>query len=173
MELQGQGFVLRPMKLDDAASMQKHADNPNVSNFLFDRFPSPYTLQDAIAFIKSKLAEEPPTKFAITINDELIGVIGIDLRQDIYHKAPLIGYWMGEEFWGKGIMPHVVKLVADYAFTHLDIVRIQAGVFGNNPKSMRVLEKAGFTKEGILKNTISKKGLILDEHVYAILKPKQ
>ena len=69
-----------------------------------------------------------------------------------------------------GIMPQAVKLIVGYAFTHLDVIRIQAGILGNNPKSMRVLEKAGFTKEGILKNGIIKNGVVLDEHIYAVLR---
>ncbi|WP_183568488.1 GNAT family N-acetyltransferase [Mucilaginibacter sp. SP1R1] len=171
MELQGTGFTLRQWKPGDAASLQKHADNTNISDFLFDRFPSPYTLTDAEQFINSKINQEPVTNFAITIDDEVVGVIGIDFRADIYRKAPLIGYWVSEQLWGKGIMPQAVNLVTNYGFTHLDIVRIQAGVLGNNPKSMRVLEKAGFTKEGILRNSIIKNNQILDEHIYAILKP--
>jgi RimJ/RimL family protein N-acetyltransferase len=172
MELHGQGFTLRNWLEDDAESLQKHADNPNISDYLFDKFPSPYTLTDAHQFISFKMQQDPVTNFAIAVNNQVVGVIGIDFRGDIYRKAPLLGYWISEKFWGKGIMPQAVKLVVNYGFTHLDIVRIQAGVLGNNPKSMRVLEKAGFTKEGILRNSIIKKGRIQDEHVYAVLKPE-
>jgi len=65
-------------------------------------------------------------------------------------------------------MPEAVKLVVDYAFASFDIHRLHAGVFGNNPRSMRVLEKAGFVKEGVLKNAIVKNGIVLDEHVYGL-----
>jgi RimJ/RimL family protein N-acetyltransferase len=172
MELHGQGFILRNWLEHDAESLQKHADSPNISDYLFDKFPSPYTLTDAQQFISFKMQQEPVTNFAIAINNEVVGVIGLDFREDIYRKTPLIGYWISEDFWGNGIMSQAVKLMVNYGFAHLDIVRIQAGVLGNNPKSMRVLEKAGFTKEGILRNSIIKKGVILDEHVYAILKPE-
>jgi len=171
MEIKGDGFNLRELRLDDAASLQKHADNIAIFNCLLDRFPSPYTLDDALAFIKLTQADEIQTKFAIDINSEVVGVIGIDLREDIYRKSALIGYWLGQEHWGKGIMPKAVKLVVDYGFANLDIVRLQAGVLGNNPKSMRVLEKAGLVKEAVCKNAIVKNDLILDEHLYAILKP--
>ncbi|MDN3581740.1 GNAT family N-acetyltransferase [Mucilaginibacter flavus] len=170
MEITAPGFILRELRLEDAAALQKQADNPRIACFLFDRFPSPYTLTDAIDFIRLRMADEIQTKFAIVINDELAGVIGIDFREDIYRKAPLIGYWLGEQYWGEGIMTKAVKLVVDYAFTNLDIERLQAGILGNNPASMRVLEKAGFKKEGILRNGIVKKSVILDEHVYGITK---
>jgi ribosomal-protein-alanine N-acetyltransferase len=94
----------------------------------------------------------------------------LEVKEDVYRKTALLGYWLSEDFWGRGIMPEGVKLISDYAFKNLDIIRIQAGVFSNNPKSMRVLEKAGFAKEGILKNAIIKNETILDEHIYAIVK---
>jgi RimJ/RimL family protein N-acetyltransferase len=171
MEIKGDGFILRELRLTDAEPLQKHADNPEIFNALFDRFPSPYTLADAIDFIRLRIADIVQTKFAIVINGELAGVIGIDLRDDIYRKSALIGYWLGQEHWGKGVMPKAVKLVVDYGFANLDIVRLQAGVLGNNPKSMRVLEKAGFVKEGVFKDAIIKNNVVLDEHLYAILKP--
>jgi len=170
MELKGTGFTLRKWKLEDAELLQKHADNTNVSDYLLDRFPSPYTMDDAINWIKLMQNQNPVTIFVIAVEDKLAGVIGLELREDVYRKSSLIGYWIGEEYWGRGIMPEAIKLITAYAFTNFDIVRIQAGVLGNNPKSMRVLEKAGFTKEGIMKNAIIKKGEILDEHIYAICK---
>ncbi|QEC76934.1 GNAT family N-acetyltransferase [Mucilaginibacter ginsenosidivorax] len=171
MEIKSDGFILRELRLADAESLQKHADNPRIFDALLDRFPSPYTMADAVDFIGLAMAENVQTKFAIVINGEVAGVIGIDLRGDIYRKSALIGYWLGQDHWGKGIMPKAVKLVVNYGFANLDIVRLQAGVLGNNPKSMRVLEKAGFVKEAICKNAIIKNGLIFDEHLYATLKP--
>jgi len=170
MRIEGSGFTLREWKADDAGSLQKHANNKNISSFLLDRFPSPYTLDAAANWISSKLNQYPVTNFAIEINDEVIGVIGLDFRDDVYRKAPLLGYWISEDFWGRAIMTEAIKLISNYALYNLDIVRIQAGVLGNNPRSMRVLEKAGYVKEGILKNNIIKNGIILDEHIYAVIK---
>ncbi|GAA3992906.1 GNAT family N-acetyltransferase [Mucilaginibacter dorajii] len=170
MEITGADFILRELRLGDAAALQKQADNPNIACFLFDRFPSPYNLPDAIDFIRLRIADEIQTKFAIVIDGELAGVIGIDFRDDIYRKAPLLGYWLGQQYWGKGIMTQAVRLMIDYGFTNLDVVRLQAGVFSNNPASMQVLEKAGFKKEGILRSAIIKNDVILDEHIYGILK---
>ncbi|HEY9195861.1 MAG TPA: GNAT family protein [Mucilaginibacter sp.] len=170
MEIQGDGFILRKLRESDATSLQKHADNPHIADFLFDRFPCPYSLQDAEDFIALCMADEADTRFAIVIDDEVTGMVGIEMRFDIYRKSPLIGYWLSELHWGKGITSKAVKLVVAYGFAQLDIVRIQAGVLDNNPRSMRVLEKAGFTKEAVLKNAIIKKDVILDEHLYAILK---
>ena len=170
MELKGTGFTLREWRLDDAAELQKQADNPNVYNYLMDAFPHPYTMDDAVNWINMMLKQNPVLVFVIDIDGKLAGAIGLEMRYDIYSKAPLLGYWLAEQFWRKGIMTEAVKLMTAYAFANLDIVRLQAGILSNNPASMRVLEKAGFTKEGILRNGIIKNGVVLDEHIYGLIK---
>jgi [ribosomal protein S5]-alanine N-acetyltransferase len=168
MQLTGNNFVLRRWKIDDAPSLQKNANDRNVSAMLLDRFPYPYTLEDAENFISIKMKEEPVTNFAIDIVGEVVGVIGVDMRIDIYRKTPLLGYWISPAHRGKGIVNEAVELIANYAFTYLDIICIQANTLGNNPASMRVLEKAGFTKQGILPKSVIKNGEILDEHLYTL-----
>jgi ribosomal-protein-alanine N-acetyltransferase len=170
MELKGNGFVIRCWKTGDEASLQRNADNPNIFGCLMDRFPSPYTMEAAQWWVNSLLKQDPLINFAIAANDEVVGGIGLELREDVYRKTALLGYWLSEQLWGKGIMTEAVKLITHYAFANLDIIRIQAGVLSKNPASMRVLEKAGYQKEGISRNAIIKNGEILDEHVYAILK---
>ena len=170
MELKGTGFIIRGWKKGDEASLRKHADNPKVSACLMDRFPSPYTMEAAELWVNSLLDQDPLVNFAIIIDDEVIGGIGLEPRQDVYRKTALVGYWLSEELWGRGIMPEAVKLVTEYAFTQLDFVRIQASVYSKNPASMRVLEKAGYVKEGVLRNAVIKRGVVMDEHLYAILK---
>jgi ribosomal-protein-alanine N-acetyltransferase len=170
MEIQGEGFKLRGWKADDVESIQKHADNPNVYSFLLDRFPHPYTMEEAERWVNMMLLIVPNRNYVIAVEDKAVGVIGLEMRDDVYRKSPLLGYWIGETLWGKGIMTKAIKLLSVYAFAELDVERIQAGVLSNNPRSMRVLEKAGFVKEGILKNNIIKNGVVLDEHIYGIVK---
>jgi ribosomal-protein-alanine N-acetyltransferase len=170
MEINGTCFKLRGWKPEDAVSLQKHADNTHISDFLLDKFPSPYTMDDAVNWIKLMQNQDPMAIFAIDVDGNIVGVIGLELRDDVYRKAPLLGYWISEDYWGRGIMPEAVKLITEYAFKNLDVVRIQAGILSNNPKSMRVMEKAGFIKEVIMKSSIIKKGVILDEHIYAVVK---
>ena len=170
MELRGQGFKLRTFTEDDAAALQRYANNTNISDFLFDRFPSPYTMEEAIKWIAGKLEQNPVTHFVIDVDGELSGIIGIDKREDVYRKAQLLGYWLRQDYWGRGIMRQAIKLITAHAFKNLDIVRLQAGVLANNPRSMRVLEKAGFIKEGVLRCNIIKHGIVMDEHIYGIIK---
>jgi RimJ/RimL family protein N-acetyltransferase len=170
MELKGTGFIIRGWKKGDEVSLQKHADNPKVSACLMDRFPYPYTMEHAIHWVNILANQDPLVNFAITIDNEVIGGIGIEPREDVYRKTAIIGYWLSEELWGKGIMAEAVKLVTEYAFTHLDFIRIQASVYSKNPASMRVLEKAGYIKEGVMRNAVIKNGEVMDEHLYAIIK---
>jgi ribosomal-protein-alanine N-acetyltransferase len=168
MQLTGNNFVLRRWKINDAPSLQKNADDRNVSAMLLDRFSYPYTLENAEGFISIKMKEEPVTNFAIDIGGEVVGVIGVDIREDIYRKTPLLGYWISPAHRDKGIITEAVELITNYAFTHLDIICIQANTLGNNPASMRVLEKAGFTKQGVLPRSVIKGDEILDEHLYTL-----
>ncbi len=170
MELKGTNFSLREWRIDDAELLQKHANNLNVYSFLMDRFPHPYTMGDAVSWVNLMLLQMPVVTFVIAVDDKLAGVIGLEFRDDIYSKAPLLGYWLGEEFWGRGIATEAVKLITNYAFSTLNIVRIQADVLSNNHRSMRVLEKAGYINEGVLKNNIFKNGEVLDEWVYGMVK---
>lgn len=168
MQLQGSKFILRNWQAEDAAGLSENANNYQVSCYLSDRFPFPYTLAAAEKFIEGKLNDQPVVNFAIVINNEIAGGIGLEQRGDIYRRTPLIGYWLAEHYWGQGIMPEAVKLVTDYAFTELNAVSVVAVVFHKNPQSMRVLEKAGYTKQGIIRQSVIKRDEVMDEHVYAI-----
>jgi RimJ/RimL family protein N-acetyltransferase len=166
MELRGKGFIFRKLRKSDAAALQQQANNTKIAANLYDRFPSPYTLADADFFIDLKISMDPVTNFVIEVDGAFAGLIGIDFRNDVFSRSPLFGYWLGEVFWGRGIMTEAVSLFTKYAFDTFDIICLQAGVFSENTASMRVLEKAGFVKQGILKGTLFKQGKILDEHIY-------
>jgi ribosomal-protein-alanine N-acetyltransferase len=167
MEIKGSQFTLRHWQLADAPALQKHADNPKVPANLLDRFPSPYSLADAEAFINVMVNKLTVTNFAIEINGEVAGGIGLDFRDDVYRKSPLIGYWLSEQYWGHGIMTEAVKLVTQYAFTYFDAICVLAFIFDRNAASKRVLERAGYTQQGVIKQSVIKAGEVMDEHIYA------
>lgn len=165
-------YKLRPWEPADLESLVKHANNRNIARFLTNRFPFPYTPQDGMKFINMAGMDENKLFFAIEIQGEAAGGIGIHRLQDIYRKNAELGYWLSETYWGKGIMTLAVREMTQYAFNQLDINRIFARPFGNNLPSQRVLEKAGFTLEASFKGTLLKEGEILDELVYAIRRKK-
>lgn len=164
----GIGFILRPFKRGDEESLARNINNKKIYHNLLN-VPYPYTLKDAKKWIDENLKEaknKNPEKIrlAIEIAGEIAGGIGLDKIKG--HKAE-IGYWLGEKYWGQGIATQAVKLVAKYGFDKLKLKRIYAHVFPWNKASMRVLEKAGFKFEGVLKKNHKKNNRYLDSHLYA------
>lgn len=163
---------LRPFVLSDSISIAKYANNRDVSKNLRDAFPFPYSDTDALQFIMSIISSNPSTIYAIDINGEAIGAAGITLKDDVYKGNGEIGYWIGQEFWGKGISSAVVSDLIKIAFNELGLYRIYAEVFENNIASMRVLEKNGFINEAKLEKAVTKDGVKLDLYIYSKLNLK-
>jgi len=164
-------MLIREWREEDISDLVRFADNRKIWNNLADAFPSPYTKKDAIAFITKTLQDNPRKILAIDIDGLAIGSIGIFPEKDIHSKNAAIAYWVAEQYWGKGIAGAAVKLMIDYGFKNFDITRIYAKPFGYNKASHRVLEKAGFTKEAIIKNGVFKNNQYFDEHIYSIRIP--
>ena len=165
----GDGFTLRPFRLTDAKALTKHANNKKISDNLRDRFPHPYTEEGSEWFINFVLENNDPVKnFVIEINGEAAGAIGITPDQDVYRLNAEIGYWLGEEHWGKGIITAVIKAAVKYAFENLNIKRIYATPFVTTVGSSRALEKAGFIKEATIRNGVIKNNKVLDYYIYSI-----
>lgn len=167
MQLVLEGCTIRPWRLDDADSLAKHANNRKVWIALRDVFPHPYSIQDAHEFLQRAISEQPTTKFCIEVEGVAAGGIGIDPGQDVHRQTAGLGYWLAEEFWGRGIMTEAVTAFTDFWFDTFPLRRIYAEAYANNSASARVLEKAGFVFEGRLKNNVIKDGKLLDSLFYA------
>jgi RimJ/RimL family protein N-acetyltransferase len=160
---------LRKWEEADLNSLVKYANNVNVAKWLTNEFPHPYTSEDGKAFF-SMIANDNPTKaFAIEVNCEAVGAIGIFPQTDIHEKSAEIGYWLAETYWGRGIAVKAINEIVAYGFRTFGIVRIFARPFSTNVNSHRVLEKAGFMLEARLKNALFKNGELIDEFIYAKL----
>jgi RimJ/RimL family protein N-acetyltransferase len=160
--------TLRRWRRGDEASLIQHANNRKVWINLRDVFPHPYTRADADAWIQRSESESPQTSFAIEVGGSAVGGIGLTLQSDIFRRSAEVGFWLGEEYWGRGIMTEALKAVSEYAFANFDLCRIFAGVFETNPASMRVLEKAGYILEGRLMKAVTKEHRTLDQLMYAM-----
>jgi len=167
MELQLQSCVIRTWSSSDAVAVQRYANNRKIWQNLRDVFPHPYTLEDAHAFLRRVTNEKPSATFAIALPSEAIGCIGLKLGHDVHRKTAEVGYWLGEPFWGRGIMSEAVSELTRWAFGAFDLERIYAEPFANNPASVRVLERAGFACEGRLRSNVFKDGRYLDSFLYA------
>lgn len=170
MELNLGHFKIRNWRRGDEQSLVRHANNRKIWRNVRDLFPHPYTMADAEKWIALASSEKSNTNFAIEVDGAAAGSIGLVLKDDIFRRSAEIGYWLGEEFWGRGIVTEAVRAVTEYGFANFDICRIYAGVFEWNPASMRVLEKAGYELEGRMKKSATKDGQIIDELIYAIIR---
>lgn len=159
---------LRPWNIEDAESLVENANNFDIARFMSDAFHNPYTLEDAKNFIAFATKDEPIHIFAIEIDGKAVGGIGIHPQVDIMKKNAELGYWLGEKYWGNGIISRAIREIIPWAFNTYDITRIYARPFGTNIASQKVLEKAGFVLEARIKENIFKNGAYLDELIYAI-----
>jgi RimJ/RimL family protein N-acetyltransferase len=163
--------TLRAWRPGDEASLVRHADNRNVWRNLRDLFPSPYTAADAKEWIRTASVESPVANFAIVVSGEAVGGIGLRFGTDVFRRSAEIGYWLGEPLWGRGIASEAARAVSQYAFEYFDVCRLEAGVFEWNPASMRVLEKAGYAREGRTRLSVTKDGRTGDHVLYGLLRP--
>ena len=160
--------TLRPYRPGDVDALVRNANDPEVARGLTDRFPFPYTFQDAHDWISACMNPSAGHEFlAVEIEGEAAGGVGFGIIDDVHPRTAMIGYWLGRRFWNRGIMTEAVKLATDHAFTNRGVIRTEAGVYPWNRASMRVLEKAGYTFEGILRSRLFKGGRPHDEHFYA------
>jgi RimJ/RimL family protein N-acetyltransferase len=164
-----QKINIRNWQISDAQALAAVANNRNVWNSIRNEFPSPYTVMDALAWIKHANEEKPVANFAIEIGHVVAGNISCMWHKDVYAKTVELGYFIGENYWGKGIASAAVALMLEAIKKNKEIVRIEAKIFGGNGASARVLEKNNFVLEGIRKNAIFKNGVIADEQVWVYL----
>ena len=151
----------------DLRSLVAHADNRRIWLNLRDRFPHPYTRKDGAAFITHARRMTPQTFFAIEVEGHAVGGIGFVLQADVERVSAEIGYWLGEAYWGRGIMSQALVAVTRHAVESHNLTRVFALPFASNVASCRVLEKAGFTLEGRLRRSAIKDGVIEDQLQYA------
>ncbi|HKS09482.1 MAG TPA: GNAT family protein [Pyrinomonadaceae bacterium] len=170
MELKLKTCSVRSWEWRDRDSIVRHANNRNVWINLRDRFPHPYTSGDARRWLDMVVDQKPESNFAIAIANEAVGGIGFTVQPDVGRRSAEIGYWLSEEFWGRGITTEALIAVTDYAFSHYDVCRLFAHVFDWNGASARVLEKAGYTFEGRLRKSVTKDGQTIDQLMYAIIR---
>jgi [ribosomal protein S5]-alanine N-acetyltransferase len=161
--------TIRPFVRGDAESLAAHANNRNVWRNMRDLMPHPYANSDAARFIAQALEQPRPTNFAIDVDGAAVGAIGLRLKEDIERVGAELGYWLGQPFWGRGILSEAVPAMTRWALAEFQLKRVEAIVFEWNPASARVLEKAGFVREGVMRQSAVKDGQVIDRILYAFL----
>jgi ribosomal-protein-alanine N-acetyltransferase len=166
-------YLDEPAKRDKDNLIRLLSDREIYNNTL--RLPFPYTAKDAewwFRFVKeTRKKSGMDLNFAIRTKDkQLIGGISFHMKYGPASHKDELGYWLGRNYWNKGIMSKVVRSFCRYGFESLHLKRIEATVFEHNPGSSRVLEKCGFQYEGTLKKYYMKDGELIDVRLYAITK---
>jgi RimJ/RimL family protein N-acetyltransferase len=159
--------TLRPWEPADAESITALLGDHDVWINLGDRVPHPYKLEHAHQFIAFASAKSPTENFAIVVDDRAIGSVGIFPGEGMNRVSAEIGYWLGKPYWGRGIMTEAIKAMTKYAFENFQLTRIFALAFARNTGSIRALEKAGYVREGSLRQAVIKEGVVLDDYLYA------
>lgn len=164
--------TLRLWNIKNAPALAAALNNKKVLDNLRDGLPYPYTEEDAESFIVyiSSAPRHTQYNLAICVDGKVAGNIGVVRKDNVHRLTGELGYYIAEEYWGKGVMTEAVKKMCRYIFDNTDIARIFAEPFANNIASCRVLEKAGFQYEGTLRQNAIKNGQLLDMKVYAILR---
>ena len=160
---------VRSWRASDLDSLVAHANNRNIWINLRDRFPHPYTRHDGQKFIRSMRESNPETAFALAVEGAAVGGIGFVLQHDVDRVSAEIGYWLGEPFWGRGITTEALVAVTHYAIETHGLTRLFAVPFSHNAASCRVLEKAGYVREALLRRSAIKDGRIVDQFQYAFI----
>ncbi len=172
MKLRGDICTLRPWREGDQTGLISNGNDVRVAEKLSDNFPHPYTREVADEFIAECEAHEgPPMTMAITLGDAPVGSVGLIRRDNVRRYAMTIAFWLGSDYWGRGLMSEAVSLFVPYTFDAFpDITRIQSTVIHNNPASARVLEKNGFKPEGRMRECFFKNGTFYDELIFGLLR---
>lgn len=164
-----QGCVLRPWVPADKASLIANANNRAVWLNLGEVFPHPYTDADADDWFRMAASADRSVRLAIELNGAAIGGAGAHAGEGIFVRSARFGYWLGEPYWGKGLMTAAARALLDYLKADARFVRLEARVLEWNPSSMRVLEKLGFERVAVLRKSVTKDGQLIDSVLYDCL----
>jgi RimJ/RimL family protein N-acetyltransferase len=170
MQLELGDLRVRSWRKSDLDALLRHANNPKVANNMRDQFPYPYTRREGLDYLNYVRAMDVEMSFAVECDGEAVGGIGFKVGVDIARVSAEIGYWLGEGYWGRGLMTRAVSATSDWAFERYQVARIFATTFAHNLASIRVLEKSGFEREGVMRRSAIKNGVILDQVLYGKVK---
>ncbi|OVA18865.1 GNAT domain [Macleaya cordata] len=160
-------IILRPFKLSDIDEFMVWANDDQVIRFT--RMNGFTSKEDGLRYLKEVAIPHPWCR-SICLDDRSIGLIIIYPGFDEFICRGELGYALASQYWGQGIATMVVKMALSLVFVDFPkMERLQALVNWENKASERVLEKAGFLKEGLMRKYVVTKGKTLDIVSYSIL----
>lgn len=160
---------LRRFRDGDQPSLIRHADDEGVARWLRDGFPHPYTAADADSWVEHASTALAGYVFAIDVDGAAVGSVGLMPGSDVFAWSAEVGYWLGRDYWGRGLAPRALGALTEHALRHMGYLRLYAGVFAGNERSARVLAKCGYRLEGVRQAAVVKRGTVYDEAVWVRL----
>ena len=160
--------LLRDFTENDTGRLVTILNDDAVTRFLSTKIASPYTKEDALWWVTE--GSKGDLVKAISVNDSLVGCIGVSRGEFEYQKSGEIGYWLAKEYWRQGIASSAIQQMTSHVFLNTDIARLFASVFSGNDASMQLLLSTGFKQEAILENAIYKNGHFFNNHIFAKLR---
>lgn len=164
------GWTLRAWRASDAESLAQHANNERVWRNMSEAFPHPYTLEAARHWVARGHIDFGGDNWAIALDDDAVGGCGLHQGAGGERCNVEIGYWLGEPYWGRGVVTQVARVLTEQAFARPEVSRVFAAVHADNPASMRVLQKNGFFREAELRQSAIKAGRVIDRVQWARLR---
>lgn len=163
-----ENITLRNWTVKDSYCLVDFINSVN-RNYISNRIPNPYTIQDAILWIDNILLLNNKGAIfkAIEINNEIIGSISVEKKKDISIYDSEIGYMISTKYWNQGIATRAVEQICQEAFELLNVTRITGYVYHPNIASQRVLQKNNFVLEGKMKSAVYKNKHFYDMLIYA------
>lgn len=172
--LAGQRCTLRQLRASDAPSIQRHADDPAVAYNLFDGFPQPYTLEEAERWCGTMHRETAfASVFGIAVgHDEVAGCISVTPQAGLWASSAVVGYWLGQAYWRRGIVSEALQLITAWAWQQFpETTRLWMPIYARNHASQGVARRAGYTLEGRMPLAIRKNGVAIDAVMYGCIRP--
>ena len=170
INLRFEKYQIREFLAKDVEAIVKNANNREVSKYMRDSFPYPYSKDNAVQWIDFVKKNYSSLFFAIADENELIGGIGAVPQTDVHRFSAEVGFWLGEFYSNNGILSKALPLFCNYLFTKFDFIRLTANVFEGNDASQKVLEKNGFVLEGKLRKSVFKENKFVDHYICGLLK---
>lgn len=165
--------LLRPHCESDAEDVSREANNPRIAKWMTNRFPHPYRVDDAKKWMASIKSQPEVNAFVICRKDDnrAIGGIGLENRTDVNYRTMVLGYWLGEDHWGQGIVTEAVTALSQWAFEKFPhVIRLEASTYEGNEASAAVLQKAGYHYESRSRCAVEKNGVVMDLVTYCMLR---
>lgn len=172
-ELVTERLLLRRMCLDDAEAMFAYASDPEVTRYVL--FETHRSIEDSREFLRSATEGYERGDFGswgvvLKESGAFVGTCGLDVNYAPEHARAELGYVLSRGHWGQGLMTEAVRAVIRFGFGRMELNRIQARCIAENTASARVMEKAGMTYEGTLREREFIKGAYRDMKLYSVLR---